>query len=467
MMMGELDYSDKFYNSSTSYTDQNYNRTSGFILYLMFATIMTIIVMNLLVGLAVGDIIEIQQGAAIERIGKQIKSSLDTEYFLPIYFRRKLCKKQDVIKKELTKTQQFIVKYLKIQKNYFLPSILKKYQENKIDDTDVEDDIEDGVISPNDQINSSLNALKSRFGDLLDEQTDLKQLVTSVYKLVASVQNQAVLHTEQLKLSLSTASIEFSNDITDTQCLLKSTTDYLQNVSVKRLHEVDQSITTQTEKQLTSLKDEIKKCLENFFIKTKPILSYIENSKNTIEKQVLMLKNIKEETESCSKKIESNNQNLHIIFKKLINESENKLAETFQTISKDTMLQFENRVLVSTLNLLSDKKTMMIAKNKLRKSASIKKARNISRSTNELSVAQPSPSLSRTTTRSDAKQKKFEQRIDKNKIIKSKKHMERSSTSIPHNITEAKSELGTSNLNDNNSSDLKKKIKAPPSSPTK
>ena len=69
----------------------------------------------------------------------QIKSSLDTEYFLPIYFRRKLCKKQDVIKKELNKTQQFIVKYLKIQKNYFLPSILKKYQENKIDDTDVED----------------------------------------------------------------------------------------------------------------------------------------------------------------------------------------------------------------------------------------------------------------------------------------------------------------------------------------
>ena len=182
-----------------------------------------------------------------------------------------------------------------------------------------------------------------------------------------------------------------------------------------------------------------------------------------------MLKNIKEETESCSKKIESNNQNLHIIFKKLINESENKLAETFQTISKDTMLQFENRVLVSTLNLLSDKKTMKITKKKLRKSAGIRKYRNISRSINELSVAQPSPSSSSTTTRSDAKQKKIEQRIDKNKIIKSTKHTERSSSSILHNITEAKSELGASNLENNDSSDLKNKklIKAPPSSPTK
>ena len=70
---------------------------------------------------------------------------MDTEYLLPIYFRRKLCKKQDVIKKELTKTQQFFVKYLKIQKSYFVPRILKKYQENKNDDIDVEKNVSNTI----------------------------------------------------------------------------------------------------------------------------------------------------------------------------------------------------------------------------------------------------------------------------------------------------------------------------------
>ena len=120
-----------------------------------------------------------------------------------------------------------------------------------------------------------------------------------------------------------------------------------------------------------------------------------------------MLKNIKDETESCSKNIESNSQKFQKLFVNLLNESENKLAEKFENISRDIMLQFENRVNISTLidNALNDKKTIRVTKNKLKKSSSKRKSRNLSGSTKDLSVNQPLSSSSR-STRSGRKQKK-------------------------------------------------------------
>jgi len=252
--------------------------------------------------------------------------------------------------------------------------------------------------------------------------------------------------------------------------LLKNTTEYLQKVSLKRINEVDESITTQTEKQLINLQDEIKKCLENFFTKTKPILAYIENTEHTIKKQVLLLKNIKDETESYSKNIESNSQKFQKLFVNSLKESENKLTEKFEKISRGIMLQFENRVNISTLidNTLNDKKTIRVTKNKLKKSSGKRKSRNLSGSTKDLSVNQALSSSSR-FTRSSTKQKKTEQKSNEKNIKKLTKHKERGSASVFHNTTETKSELGTSNIEDKNSEDLKNKdlIKAPPSSPTK
>ena len=114
--MGELDYSGKFYPSSSGYADQvslssevihyiknifqNYTKVASYVLYLTFSIVMTILIMNLLVsssfnylqfqmlifqvGLAVGDIMEIQKEATIQRIGMQV--SMETVSPLQLIF---------------------------------------------------------------------------------------------------------------------------------------------------------------------------------------------------------------------------------------------------------------------------------------------------------------------------------------------------------------------------------------------
>ena len=67
MMLGELAY-DHIYMEN----DEQHFSTINLIILLLFAIIMPILLMNLLVGLAIGDLIQIQQNARLKRLAMQV-----------------------------------------------------------------------------------------------------------------------------------------------------------------------------------------------------------------------------------------------------------------------------------------------------------------------------------------------------------------------------------------------------------
>ncbi len=71
MMLGELNY-DRVY---LEMFDKQHFSTTNFVMLLLFTIIMPILLMNLLVGLAIGDLMQIQQNARLKRLAMQVSFS--------------------------------------------------------------------------------------------------------------------------------------------------------------------------------------------------------------------------------------------------------------------------------------------------------------------------------------------------------------------------------------------------------
>jgi transient receptor potential cation channel subfamily A protein 1 len=67
-MLGELDYGHAYLEPS----DEQHFPIINLIMLLLFIVIMPILLMNLLVGLAIGDLMEIQQNARLKRLAMQV-----------------------------------------------------------------------------------------------------------------------------------------------------------------------------------------------------------------------------------------------------------------------------------------------------------------------------------------------------------------------------------------------------------
>ena len=85
MMVGEMEFADLFLNEK----EVPYE-TFSLSLFFVFVIVMTIIVMNLLVGLAVDDIKAVQDTANLKRLAMLVTLSLDVEMLLPEFIRRKI-----------------------------------------------------------------------------------------------------------------------------------------------------------------------------------------------------------------------------------------------------------------------------------------------------------------------------------------------------------------------------------------
>ena len=70
MMLGELDYDRSYLENKNS--PEDHFSTLNLIILLLFAIIMPILLMNLLVGLAIGDLMQIQQNARLKRLATQV-----------------------------------------------------------------------------------------------------------------------------------------------------------------------------------------------------------------------------------------------------------------------------------------------------------------------------------------------------------------------------------------------------------
>uniref|UniRef100_F6WSN6 Transient receptor potential cation channel subfamily A member 1 n=1 Tax=Monodelphis domestica TaxID=13616 RepID=F6WSN6_MONDO len=108
MMLGDINYHDAFLGP---YLDNHlpYPLLS-FIFLIIFTLYIPIVLMNLLIGLAVGDIAEVQKNASLKRIAMQVKLHTSLEKKLPFWFLHKV-------------DQETIIVYPNRRKNFGLMNI--------------------------------------------------------------------------------------------------------------------------------------------------------------------------------------------------------------------------------------------------------------------------------------------------------------------------------------------------------
>ncbi|KAG7166924.1 Transient receptor potential cation channel subfamily A member 1-like 10, partial [Homarus americanus] len=147
MMIGEIDYQDVFSNPENpiEYPEVTY------ILVMAFMVFMSILIMNLLVGLAVHDIKSVQEQAMLQKLAMQTKLVVEIEMVIPEYIRRR-----------------YVVKNLKVveeNKTNILRWLFAKfsfYQEKELSDVD--------------NLRQEVLQLKSSVDDLLDIKASLHDL---------------------------------------------------------------------------------------------------------------------------------------------------------------------------------------------------------------------------------------------------------------------------------------------------
>ncbi|XP_048240280.1 transient receptor potential cation channel subfamily A member 1 homolog [Haliotis rufescens] len=96
MMMGEIDFNSIFNEQwkatsveAADKSDRVFFPEASYLLFVIFLILMSIIAMNLLVGLAVDDIQSVQGQAALKIMAMQVDLALDVEKSLPDFIRRK------------------------------------------------------------------------------------------------------------------------------------------------------------------------------------------------------------------------------------------------------------------------------------------------------------------------------------------------------------------------------------------
>ncbi|KAM6216105.1 transient receptor potential cation channel subfamily A member 1 [Rhynchocyon petersi] len=88
MMLGDINYRDSFLEPLLR--NELQYPTLSFIQLIVFTMFVPIVLMNLLIGLAVGDIAEVQKHALLKRIAMQVKLHTSLEKKLPLWFLRKV-----------------------------------------------------------------------------------------------------------------------------------------------------------------------------------------------------------------------------------------------------------------------------------------------------------------------------------------------------------------------------------------
>ncbi len=97
MMIGEFEYEGIFYGSEEHkpiFPSMTYAFFVGFMI------IMSIIIVNLLIGLAVDDIKAVQEQAILKRLAMQVELVLDVERLLPYFILRRLTVHRDTIRQQ-------------------------------------------------------------------------------------------------------------------------------------------------------------------------------------------------------------------------------------------------------------------------------------------------------------------------------------------------------------------------------
>ncbi|XP_069968388.1 transient receptor potential cation channel subfamily A member 1 isoform X7 [Bactrocera oleae] len=165
MMLGELDFVGTYVN--TYYRDQLKVPITSFLILCVFMILMPILLMNLLIGLAVGDIESVRRNAQLKRLAMQVVLHTELERKLPQSWLPKVDKVELIEYPNNTKC-----------KLGFLDFILRKWFSNPFSEDSSIDTI--SFESNDDFINNELERQRRKLRDisrLLDQQHQLLRLI--------------------------------------------------------------------------------------------------------------------------------------------------------------------------------------------------------------------------------------------------------------------------------------------------
>ncbi|XP_076814332.1 transient receptor potential cation channel subfamily A member 1-like [Clavelina lepadiformis] len=119
MMIGEFDYSSIFLSqyTSSSYADRVNYEESTYLIFVVFLVMMSLLMTNLLVGIAVDDISLVQRNAAFKRQAELVENLLNMEFALPEFIRRRWVIRERIVQPNKYKNRHFFIKLLMEEKN--------------------------------------------------------------------------------------------------------------------------------------------------------------------------------------------------------------------------------------------------------------------------------------------------------------------------------------------------------------
>ncbi|XP_034482451.1 transient receptor potential cation channel subfamily A member 1 isoform X2 [Drosophila innubila] len=165
MMLGELDFVGTYV--TTYYREQLKVPMTSFLILSIFMVLMPILLMNLLIGLAVGDIESVRRNAQLKRLAMQVVLHTELERKLPHVWLQKVDKMELIEYPNDTKC-----------KIGFLDFILRKWFSNPFTDDSVMDVF--GFDNNDDMINAELEKQRRKLRDIsrmLEQQHQLVRLI--------------------------------------------------------------------------------------------------------------------------------------------------------------------------------------------------------------------------------------------------------------------------------------------------
>ncbi|XP_064189153.1 transient receptor potential cation channel subfamily A member 1b [Anguilla rostrata] len=175
MMVGELNYQENFLNPYL-----NHSLPFPYLTYFMlvwFILLMPILLMNLLIGLAVGDIAEVQKNATLKRIAMQIDLHTSLEEKLPYWFIKRV---------DQSKITEYPNRKCK-SKAYFLCFFLG-WEEKRTVRTHLKSD--SGLLTPVEYELKNQKCRLKEMASVLEKQYNLLKLIIQKMEIVTEADDQ-------------------------------------------------------------------------------------------------------------------------------------------------------------------------------------------------------------------------------------------------------------------------------------
>ncbi|CAL1538524.1 unnamed protein product, partial [Lymnaea stagnalis] len=168
MLVGEFEFDDIFNDPETPlmYPEASY------IVFVAFLIIMSIIIMNLLVGLAVDDIKAVQEQAALKRMAMRVELALDVERIIPHFIRRKVFSRRRTLRPNMIHSNPFRRAFTS---SYLSPQALQKALNPEL--VKIEK-----VKTNQDRLSSQMRKVKQSVKSMKEQSQKLESMMKAIVK---------------------------------------------------------------------------------------------------------------------------------------------------------------------------------------------------------------------------------------------------------------------------------------------